>query len=424
MPDLIAMTKQHDHQSRPMRRTAREDRSVATLLPIMAVVFIAYLFMGMAMPVLPLHVHRGLGLGTFLVGVVAGTQFAAAFVSRPWAGRLADTRGAKQAVVTGLLIAAVAGLLYIVSLRFTDRPVVSVEILLAGRALLGAAESTIITGALSWGLVLMGPRNTGKVMSWIGTALYAAFAVGAPAGTTLYDAHGFAAIALATTLIPLVTLLLVLPLRAVPSEPHARAAFASVVRAVWLPGVGVALSGVGFGAITTFIVLLFAARSWSPAWLPFTALSIAFMAGRMLFGHLPDRIGGAKVALVCVLIEAAGQALIWLAPWSVLALSGVTLSGLGYSLVYPGLGVEAIRRAPPQSRGLAMGAYTAFLDLSLGMASPVLGLVASGAGLSAVFLASALVVLCAAAIAMWLLCLGTAGREGCLRKTSPLTPVA
>jgi hypothetical protein len=37
------------------------------------------------------------------------------------------------------------------------------------------------------------------------------------------------------------------------------------------------------------------------------------MAGRLIFGHLPDRIGGTKVALVCVLIEAAGQALIWLA---------------------------------------------------------------------------------------------------------------
>jgi quercetin dioxygenase-like cupin family protein len=29
------------------------------------------------MPVLPLHVHQGLGLGTFVVGLVAGSQFAA-----------------------------------------------------------------------------------------------------------------------------------------------------------------------------------------------------------------------------------------------------------------------------------------------------------------------------------------------------------
>jgi hypothetical protein len=50
-----------------------------------------------------------------------------------------------------------------------------------------------------------------------------------------------------------------------------------------------------------------------------------------------------------------------------------------------------------------MGAYTACLDLALGLASPALGLIASGAGLGAVFLASTLVVLCAAAVAMRIL---------------------
>jgi MFS family permease len=170
-----------------------------------------------------------------------------------------------------------------------------------------------------------------------------------------------------------------------------------------MPGLGVAISGVGFGAITIFIVLLFAQHGWGQAWLALTLLSLAFIIGRVLFGHLPDRVGGAKVALVCVLIEAVGQALIWLAPWSWLALVGVTLTGLGYSLVYPGFGVEAIRRAPSESRGFAMGAYTAFLDLSLGLSSPLLGLVAGWFGLGAVFLASALVVTCSAAVAVRLL---------------------
>jgi predicted MFS family arabinose efflux permease len=89
----------------------------------------------------------------------------------------------------------------------------------------------------------------------------------------------------------------------------------------------------------------------------------------------------------------------------------VTLTGAGYSLVYPGLGVEALRRAPAGSRGLAMGAYTAFLDLSLGLSSPALGVVASGAGLEAVFGASALIVLSSAAIAAAL-----------LRRPNPMAP--
>src|SRR6266704_3334518 len=185
----------------------------AALLPIMGVVFVAFLVIGVAMPVLPLHVHQGLGLSTFVVGLVAGSQFAASLVSRVWAGRHADSRGAKHTVVVGLVAAAAAGLLYLLSLRFVSTPATSVTILLLGRALLGAGESFIVTGAQSWGLTLAGPQNTGKVLAWMGTAMYAAFALGAPAGTALYAGYGVAAIALATTLVPLATLMLVWPLR-------------------------------------------------------------------------------------------------------------------------------------------------------------------------------------------------------------------
>jgi predicted MFS family arabinose efflux permease len=47
-----------------------------------------------------------------------------------------------------------------------------------------------------------------------------------------------------------------------------------------------------------------------------------------------------------------------------------------------------------------MGAYTACLDLALGISGPMLGFIAHGAGLSAVFLISAVLVLCAAPIAL------------------------
>lgn len=86
-----------------------------------------------------------------------------------------------------------------------------------------------------------------------------------------------------------------------------------------------------------------------------------------------------------------------------LALGGAAVTGFGYSLVYPGFGVEAVRRAPAESRGLAMGAYTAFLDLALGLANPALGLVAGAAGLVAVFLAGALAVAGSVAVAARLL---------------------
>jgi MFS family permease len=392
-------------------------RSVAALVPIMGAVFVAFLVIGLALPVLPLHVHQALGLGTFLVGLVAGSQFGAAILSRVWAGRDADASGPKHAVIAGLLIAAAAGLLYLVSLSFVATPAVSVTILLLGRALLGVGESFIITGAQSWGLALLGVHNTSKVLAWVGSAMFGAFAAGAPIGTALYAHYGFAGIACATTLLPLMTLLSVARLQRVPSMARVPTGLVKVMAAVWVPGVGAALSSIGFGAVTAFSALLFVARGWA-AWPAFTVFALTFILTRVFLGHLADRFGGARVALLCVLVEAAGLALIWLAPAFALALSGAALTGFGYSLVYPGLGVEAVRLAPAQSRGLAMGAYTAFLDVALGFGTPALGLLADRAGLSTVFGAGMLAALGAGAVAATLLYQDRA-RRACALACSP-----
>jgi MFS family permease len=385
-----------------MRPAIASSGAVTALLPIMAAVFIAFLVIGIAIPVLPLRVHQELGLGTFLVGLVAGSQFGAAILSRVWAGKHADVRGAKHAVITGLIIGAAAGLLYLLSLAVTTSPYLSIGILFVGRALLGVGESFIITGAQSWGLALLGVDHTSKVLAWVGSAMFGAFAVGAPIGTALYAGCGFIGVALATALLPLATILLISPLRRVAPTPRVRTGLLKVMAAVWLPGVGSALTSIGFGAVTAFSALLFVERGW-PAWPAFTSFAVAFIVARFALGHLADKIGGAKIALVSVLVEAAGLALIEGAPLFALALTGAALTGFGYSLVYPGLGAEAIRRVPAQNRGLAMGAYTAFLDVALGFGTPALGLLAGVAGLGSVFAASAVAALCTVPIALWFL---------------------
>jgi MFS family permease len=154
--------------------------------------------------------------------------------------------------------------------------------------------------------------------------------------------------------------------------------------------------------MTAFAALLFSARGWA-VWPAFTAFAGALIIARTFMGHAPDRMGGARVALACLVIESAGLALLWIAPSFPIGVGGAALVGLGYSLVYPGFGVEAMRRAPADSRGLAMGAYGAFLDVALALASPALGFVAGISGISTVFLTSAISVACAAPIALRLM---------------------
>lgn len=107
-----------------------------TLLPVMAAVLTGFLVIGAALPVLPLHVSGDLGFSSVVVGLVAGAQFGAALISRIWSGSYTDAKGGKRAVVIGFVTAAVAGLLYLLSLAFVTMPILSVTILIIGRAVL------------------------------------------------------------------------------------------------------------------------------------------------------------------------------------------------------------------------------------------------------------------------------------------------
>jgi predicted MFS family arabinose efflux permease len=370
----------------------------------MAAVLAGFSIIGAALPVLPLHVTNDLGFGTFVVGLVAGAQFAASLISRVWAGSYSDRRGAKRSVLVGLIAAGVSGAFYLLSLAALNSPMLSVAILLVGRAVLGGAESFIITGGIAWGLSLVDQEHAGKVIAWVGTAMFAAMALGGPIGTAIFASFGFSAIALTTTLVPLCVLTMLVRIPA--PAPHAHGEHSSiktVMAAVWLPGLGAALASIGYCAILAFGSLFYAEMHWHPVWMAFSAFGAALIVARTFAGHLPDRLGGARVALMFVIVQATGLMLMWLADTAWLAAAGAALGGVGYSLVYPGLGVEAVKGTTPKNRGLAMGLYTAFLDVAMAAGSPALGWIGARAGVATVFLVSAVVVLCTAAVAVQLL---------------------
>jgi MFS family permease len=358
--------------------------------------FLAYLAVAMPLPVISLYATSSLALDTTRAGLAAGLPFAATILTRLRAGRLADDLGGKPCVLAGLLVYAFASLVCLASGGSALSHTAAFGVLLAGRLLLGIGESLAVVGLLGWGLALAGTGQAGRFMALMGMGMYGSFALGAPLGLALYRHAGFAGLMLACAALPLAGWAMLRALPAAAAQGGVREPLRQVLRPIGAPGLVVGLQGVGFAVIGAFMPLYFVSRGWAHAWLGLSAFAVGFVAMRLIGGRLPDRLGGVPVALASLLVEAAGQGLLWLAPHPTLALGGALLTGLGCSLVFPSMGAEVVRRVTPQRRATAMGGFAAFQDLAYAAAAPVAGWAADRHGLPVVFLIGAL-----AALAGW-----------------------
>lgn len=363
------------------------DPAQGRLLLLTAVLFISYLCVAIPLPIVPVFVTERLGLGNVWAGLGVGIAFVATIVTRGYAGTLSDRRGAKLAVGRGLALYTAGALTSLLAGLLSATPLTAFLVLLAGRLLLGLGESLVGVGIVAWGVGIVGPARSSRVLALIGAAIYGAFAVGAPIGLALLERFGFAGAMAVSALLPGLGLLAIWRMAGLATHPHAkRPPFWTMIGRIWWHGSIVGLQGMGFAAIGAFFVLYFLDHNWSHAGLGLTAFGSGFVLVRLLFGHLPDRVGGLPVAIGSLAVEAVGQALIWSAPSPIVALVGAFLTGLGCSMVFPAMGREVVHLVEPHLRGTALGGFAAFQDLAYGLTGPVAGLLADRAGYSSVFL--------------------------------------
>ncbi|MDH4611037.1 MFS transporter [Pseudomonas sp. BN102] len=378
----------------------------STTLQIITVVFftfISFFCVGLPIAVLPGYVHDDMGYGSVMAGIVISTQYLATLLSRPMSGSLADRLGAKRAVMYGMACCGLSGVLTLLSTSLAQFPLASLGLLLGGRVLLGIGQGLVGTGSISWGVGLVGAENMARVISWNGIASYGAVAIGAPLGVVMVDTLGLWSIGGLMALLCAIALLLAWPKRPAPIVHGERLPFTNVFLRIAPNGTALALGSIGFGTLATFITLYYASVGWEGAAYCLTAFGCAFIGARLLFVNSIKHLGGYRVAIACLTVESLGLFLLWLAPTPWMALAGAALTGFGLSLVYPALGVEAVTRIPAASRSSALGAYAVFFDLALGIAGPLMGAIASGAGFAAIFLVAALMALTGMLLSLWLL---------------------
>ena len=135
------------------------------------------------------------------------------------------------------------------------------------------------------------------MISFNGISTYGAMALGAPLGVVLDSLWGnpqlgLASIGLLTLLIGAFSFVLACRKSPVPVHPGEHLPFHHVVGRVAPHGMGLALGGVGYSVLATFVTLFYASRHWNGAALCLTAFGLAFIAARLLFIQTINRFGG------------------------------------------------------------------------------------------------------------------------------------
>jgi MFS family permease len=344
---------------------------------------LCFLSIGAALPTLPTYVRGPLASGDISVGVVVGAFAVTSVVCRPLAGRQSDRRGRRVVLLVGALAMTAGGVLYLLS----D----SVETLIAARLVVGAGEGTVYTAGATWAVDLAPEDRQGFALGLFGLAVWGGLSLGPLAGELLRSHAGYDAVWALTISLPALGALIALRLPAPPAPALSPEAEREVLlpHAARRPGLALALANVGYAALAGFVVLALESRGIGGGATVFTAFAVAVFASRLVLSRVPDRAGARPTATAAGLLEALGLAVIAAAQSLPVALAGALVVGVGFSMLFPSLALMVVGETTEDRRGTAMGAFTAFFDIGVGLGGPIAGATAALAGYPAVFYLSA-----------------------------------
>jgi MFS family permease len=348
--------------------------------------FLGFLGIGAVLPALAPHVRHDLGGSDQTVGLVIGSFSFVALAARFVSGPLTDRRGRKVALISGLLSCAAAGGAYLLPLHIAGAYL--------GRVLQGFGEACLYTGAAAWVIELAGVRRSAEALGYLSSGIWGGISAGPVVGQWLGT---FDRAALAQVVAALVACAILTQVREdySPSahEPAKRWIPPSVVK----PGIAIGFVNVHYPVVTGFLVLHLARHGNSgPA--AFSAYALLILASRFFLGRLPDRIDPAYTYFGGLLAMAVGLGVVAVGPPPLIAIGATALLGFGFSFPWTCLASSVLRTIPSGERGSAIGALSAFVDLSVGISSFVAGAVANHFGYPAAFVMAVAALVGAAAV--------------------------
>jgi DHA1 family multidrug resistance protein-like MFS transporter len=363
-----------------------------TLITIYLVAFTGFAGFSWLSVVTPYYLNS-LGINVSEIGLLISTYAFVNAIGMLPSSILSERWGRRRFLMIGLVIAAVAPLLYPFAREIWVLYLICV--------LHGLGSTLFMPTALAVVTELSEPEEFGRSIGWYSASAQLGLMAGPAAGGFILQHFGFVAAYSTCGLMPLMALILVSArMRHIP--PKFATHFTTNLRSWgWIKNRGAMLSlltliviAAGSSALNTFIPLY--VRDFgiteAGAGMIITACYASSAALRIPSGTLADKFGNAPIVTLGVVISSVAIALI--AAFSQLyqiALAAL-LFGIGIGLAMPAALSWLAYISPPDKRGLAMGLGSAAFQVGLALGATTLGVIAQNKGYGFMYLSMAAVI--------------------------------
>ncbi len=353
-----------------------------------------FVFVGMAVTVLPRFIQNELGGDGLAIGINLAVFSVAAIAARPTIARIGDRYGRRTLMVGGALIAGAGA----AATSFVH----SIAALLPLRAFTGIGEAALFVGAATLIADLSPSDRRAEGASYFSLAVFGGLGIGPVIGEIVLGDGRYQAVFLASAVACAIAALIALaaPNRvagvatAAPTEGR-RPGFH---RAALVPGLVLACGIGGFAAFTAFLPT-HAESLGMPAAGPFVVYSVLCLGLRLFGARLPERIGlgnaltSALAGLTAglLVLAAVGQ------PRGVYL--GTIVISLGMALLYPSLMAFTVDSVREEDRARVLASFTMFFEVGTVGGGLLLGPVAQFAGDRGAFVGGAVI----AVMGLWVL---------------------
>jgi MFS family permease len=341
--------------------------------------FTVFLSAFQLLPTAPFHIVD-LGGSTFASGLFLGFLTYASSTSAPLTGAIADHIGRRRTllIASGVITLCSAGYAVTSSYRVMLALVIVHGVFWSG---LLSASGAYMTGMLP-------ERRRAEGLGYWGLSSVAAIAVAPPIAFWIFQ-RGWLWLCVSCGVLNVLMGAIAWTLDDDSHDMRGRTSAASLTSSIeWrilLLSVSLFLYSFGYGALTSFSAVYADALGITPKSLYLTTLAIVILLTRPLSGSLADRIGYRRVFAPCLVLIAAGLAILAAPGTRATFTASAIVFGLGFGTAWPVFVAYALRDVDAGRRGASFGAILAAFDIGIGTGSTAGGWLIQRFGFSAAF---------------------------------------